>query len=59
MYKARAYGVDANASCGIVESRAFGEPEHAMLGSLTCSALGTGHQPSARAYTINHAADAT
>src|ERR1700730_14242166 len=32
MDDARAYGIDANAPCGIVESCALGEPEHAVLG---------------------------
>src|ERR1700741_4301213 len=29
-----AYGIDANASCGVVECCALGEPKHAMLRGL-------------------------
>src|SRR6516164_9416956 len=43
-----AYGIDANASCGVVECCAFGEPKHAMLRGLVCSPFGTGHQSSDR-----------
>src|SRR5438034_5727861 len=45
---ARTYRIDTNAPCGIVQGRAFGEPEHAVLGGLVCSTFGTGHQSSNR-----------
>src|SRR5229473_8618991 len=38
---ARTYRIDTNALCGIVQGRAFGEPEHAVLGGLVCPAFGT------------------
>src|SRR5258707_12185407 len=46
MDDARTSGIDTNAPCGIVQSRAFGEPKHAVLGGLVCPALGTAHQSS-------------
>src|SRR5215831_10260405 len=48
MYEARTYGIDANATCGIVQSRALGEPNHAVLGGLVCSAFGAPHQSANR-----------
>src|SRR5215472_12296904 len=33
---------------GIVERRALGEPNHAVLGGLVCSAFGAAHQPANR-----------
>src|SRR5216683_3894600 len=44
----RTYRVDANASCGVVERRAFCEPQHAVLRGLVCSAFGAGDQSADR-----------
>src|SRR5262249_24043283 len=51
-----AYGIDENASCGVVECRAFGEPKYAMLRGLVCSSFATGHQSSARRAVYDGAA---
>src|SRR5262245_26221559 len=48
MYEARTYGIDANATCRLVQSRALGEPNHPVLGGLVCSAFGAAHQSANR-----------
>src|SRR5579883_10469 len=40
----RAYRIDANAPCGVVERRAFREPQHPVLRGLVSSAFGPGNQ---------------
>jgi hypothetical protein len=36
----RTYGTDANASAGVFESRALGEPDYSVRGGVICSSLG-------------------
>src|SRR5215213_2989653 len=46
MDETRTYGIDANAPRGIFQSRALGEPKHAVLGGVVCSASGSAHESS-------------